>query len=461
MGEGVAGRVAQTGEEVFCADPTPLPIRPAEDSRYSTSSFISVPIRLKDRTLGVINVTNKTNRASLDSNDLALLRAVSRFLSLSMEKHGLHVETERLHTHLERTIENLPVGLLTVQGDGEVLTVNSTASRLLGRVKSGSPPGSLFDCFPKPTAHGLAALLDATLRTHSPQEREVDLEGPGGSRRVPLRLTSRPLSAPDDPAGEVAILIEDLSLRREVQDLRRLDELKSNFISMVSHELRTPLTSIRGSDHLLSTYYADGLGETQKNLLRIIRNNTERLISLVNNILDISLLDNHTLHLDHGSMDLRDLASECLQAIQESLVQKRIHLDYAPPTGPILLWGDRRRLGQVLRQVLDNAVKFTPDGGMVSLNIRVDGDQAIVDVMDSGEGIPADVRDRVFDCFFQADTTLTRRTGGTGTGLYLARALTEAHGGSVQTLDSEGWGAHFRIRLPLESSPQSLRHKRD
>jgi len=457
LGEGIAGKVAKSGEAVYETSASGNPPNMTPDpERYSTSSFISVPIRHQDHTFGVINVTNKHRRGQLDPSDVALIKSVARFLGLAMERHRLYVETEFLHAHLERTVENLPTGLLTLRADGTLLTINPTASRLLRRNPATEGERHLFDCFPKTIAHCLSSVLDATIERQASQVREVDLRGQEEEGDiVPVRLTSSLVEAPGDQPAEVLLLIEDLTLRREVQELRRLDELKSNFIAMMSHELRTPLTSIRGSGHLLGTYYATTLDDTQRNLVSIIAGNTERLISIVNNILDISLLDSQSLHLELTEVDLKEVVRKSVRSVQAPANEKRIDINVILYEAPLVMRGDFDRLQQVFVQVLNNAIKFTPPGGHVTVRGRREKDELVVDVIDSGEGIPLPLREKVFEKFFQGDSTLTRRAGGTGTGLYLARALTELHGGRILAQDAGGLGAHIVVHFPLSGPPSS------
>jgi signal transduction histidine kinase len=462
LGEGIAGRVALTGDAIHSLNESVVAGKQLEEpdpQRYSTRSFICVPIHHQDRTLGVINVTNKHNRERLDTQDLEMLRSVARFLGVAIEKHRLFLETEHLHDHLIRTVESLPVGMLTVRADHVLLTANPTAMGLL-RIRSRGWEGRLlFECCPGTTAHQMAALVDATLRVGGPQEREIEVGREEDENRVPLRLSSRIVDTPTGAPGEIVVLIEDLSLRREVQELRRLDELKSNFISMMSHELRTPLTSIRGSAHLLGQYCSENLGEMQQNLVRIIANNTERLIGIVNNILDISLLDNESLHLELNSLDLREVLSGSVRGLETLAREQNVHVLLDQPEEAVRVYGDADRLDQVFLQVINNAIKFSPRDGLVRIKHALEGNHCVVDVLDSGEGIPAALRDKIFDRFYQGKDPLTRQTGGTGLGLYLSRALVELHGGAIHALVSEEPGAHLRIVLPLEHSPRSLRQK--
>jgi len=459
MGDGIAGRVAQTGEPVFSqnvddSDSQGMGEKP--DERYTTSSFISVPIRHQDRTYGVINATNKFDRGQLSAQDLEMLLSVSRFLALTVMTNRLHAETEMLHEHTSRTMESLPIGVLTLREDGMVLTANPAAVRLLGLCGSAFEGGrGIFECMDRPLGAQVAAMLQSAMRAGISQQHEI--ERPARDATVPLRLTCQRIGTPKGALSEAVLLVEDLTLRREVQELRRLDELKSNFIAMVSHELRTPLTSIRGSIHLLESYYAASLNETHLNLLRIIGNNTERLVAIVNNILDISLLDNNTMHIEATPQDLNAIMRRCAADFIPRAREKNIEFIVQPCDHALAVYGDSDRLAQILNHILDNALKYTPSFGTVTLRAGAQEDNAVIDVIDSGAGIPPEMRDKIFERFVQAENTMTRQSSGTGLGLYLARALASLHGGTIRLLDSEEKGAHLQILIPLETSARSLK----
>lgn len=466
LGQGIAGRVAATGEPLVetghRSEDQPLASNP---DRYTTDSFISIPIRQQGRTLGVINATNKRQRVNLDTQDFQLLQSVARFLALAIDNHRLFATTRKLHDQLRRTVESLPVGILTLREDGHVLTANPASQALLGLrelTRADATRHDLFEWFPRQAAIPLAALLEKTLRDNRPQERELLVqprEERHGSEKLPLRLNAHSVETPPGSPREVVVLVEDLSPRREIQELRRLDELKSGFISMMSHELRTPLTSLRGAHHLLAQHYNQNLDGTQNNLLRIVGANTERLVTLVNNILDIAHLDNQSLHLDLASVELGQLVRESFAANEETAKARRIEVRGALATEALSVWGDSSRLRQVLDHVIGNAIKFTPEGGWVHVTTSRSGDFALIDVQDSGEGIPPELREKIFQKFYFGDQAMTRRASGAGLGLYLARALTELHGGRISALDRSDPGAFIRIAVPLETAPQSLKHR--
>ncbi len=405
----------------------------------------------------VINITNKYNRSALNEQDLALILSVARFLGLVLERARLVEGARAQHAHLLRTLDTLPLGVVTVAADMTLLMINPVARRLL---RAGEPPAvgrPLSETLGARYAARLANLVERTLRNAQPQSREMEREA--GENAPPLRLTALEIAAAAENQKEVVIVIEDLSLSYEVQELRRLDSLKSNFIAMVSHELRTPLTSIRGANHLLQTYYHASLQETHRRLVDIISKNTERLIQLVNNILDISLLDNHRLNLQTSVVDLAQAARQAAAEFEEAARRREIHLQVHAPHEPVRVWGDADRLAQVLGHVLSNALKYTPAGGEVNLRLQIEDDDAVIEVTDTGIGIGEDLREKVFERFFQGGDTLTRQSGGAGLGLFLARALVDLHGGTIRALEPKHAGARIHIRLPLETSSRSLKWK--
>jgi signal transduction histidine kinase len=284
-------------------------------------------------------------------------------------------------------------------------------------------------------------------RTHA--VRELDLPIPDREvDSLPVRVT---LGTLRDSAGEVdavVLVLEDLTLSREVAELRRLDELKSNFLAMVSHELRTPLTSIKGAVHLLGSGAFENAPAQRRDMYDLLQKNTERLISEINNILDVNQLEHRTLTIFPRPLDLSALLRRMGESLAPSFQEKEIDIQYELPDETPLT-GDQERLIQVFRHLLDNALKFTPRGGSVRVWIEPDGGQeATVHIRDSGVGIDEANRDKVFAKFFQLEHTLTRQAGGNGLGLYIAKGLVELHGGSIGFLPVEGQGAEVAVRLP-------------
>jgi two-component system, NarL family, sensor histidine kinase BarA len=257
-------------------------------------------------------------------------------------------------------------------------------------------------------------------------------------------------------------------LQEAFDRLKELDRLKSNFLGTVSHELRTPLTSIIGYSEMLGEGLAGPLGEEQTEFVQTIRQKGEQLLELIMSLLDLSKLESGTLTVKKGSFPIGKLLEEVALTFAPKARKRSIVISFAAsPDLPEVL-GDRERIRQVIVNLCDNAIKFSPDGETVTLSARVAAPQADdeeeglvllhparrmleVRVMDHGIGIPPKERDRVFDAFYQVDSGSTREYEGTGLGLSIVKRLVEAHGGKVWVSANEPKGSIFSLLLPVHS----------
>jgi PAS domain S-box-containing protein len=237
--------------------------------------------------------------------------------------------------------------------------------------------------------------------------------------------------------------------------LRELDRLKDEFIALVSHELRTPLTSIRGYlEFLLED--AAGLAPEQARFLAVVERNAERLQHLVNDLLFVAQVDAGRLSIERSEVDLPALAADAVEAARVVASAAEVELELvAEPMGPLA--GDRARLAQLLDNFISNAIKFTPEGGRVVVRTWVEGDRALVTVSDSGIGIPLDEQARLFERFYRASSATERAIPGTGLGLAIAKAIVDAHGGSISVESTAGVGTTFTVELPLAAEDVAAR----
>ncbi|PHK93143.1 hybrid sensor histidine kinase/response regulator [Pseudoroseomonas rhizosphaerae] len=236
---------------------------------------------------------------------------------------------------------------------------------------------------------------------------------------------------------------------RDVTERRRLDELKSEFVSTVSHELRTPLTSIRASLGLVTGGVAGALPEEVRELLDIAHKNSERLVLLVNDILDIEKIEAGRLEFRRERVSARALLAQAQAANAAYAAQFEVRLEAAGDgTVDADVYADVARIQQVLANLLSNAAKFSPAGSVVELSLEVEAGDVTFRVRDHGPGIPQAFRGRIFQRFAQADSSDVRQKGGTGLGLSISRAIIEHHAGSMGFTDAEGGGTCFFFTLP-------------
>jgi PAS domain S-box-containing protein len=238
------------------------------------------------------------------------------------------------------------------------------------------------------------------------------------------------------------------SLGNEVTELKRIDRMKSEFVSTVSHELRTPLTSIRGSLGLVSGGIAGELPEKAKALVEIAKNNCERLIRLINDILDSEKIESGKMRFELQPADLVPVMEQALAANEGFAAQHRVQLVLRTHSAPLRVLIDTDRMIQVVTNLLSNAIKFSPAEGEVTVVLRRSEGRVRVEISDKGPGIPEEFRKRIFQKFSQADSSDTRQKGGTGLGLNISRAIVESMDGNIGFSTESQAGTTFFFDLP-------------
>ena len=244
-------------------------------------------------------------------------------------------------------------------------------------------------------------------------------------------------------------------LSRAVARLEELDRLKSNFLATMSHELRTPLTSVIGYTEMMSEGIAGPITPEQKDYLTTILGKADQLLGLITSVLDVATLESGQLALERALLPLTDLVSSEVATFQPQAVRRGIAIQL-DATEEHVVYGDRKKLRQIVSSLLSNAVKFTPDRGRIGIVLRPgplapgdrDAEAVQLVVSDSGIGISRDQVAKIFEPFFQVDSSSTRAFGGTGLGLTLAKAYVEAHGGRIWVDTTPGQGSTFIATFP-------------
>ena len=236
---------------------------------------------------------------------------------------------------------------------------------------------------------------------------------------------------------------------RDVTRERELDRLKDEFVATVSHELRTPLTSMRGFLEMLRDGGSGPLTEEQERFLGVIQRSAERLQRLVGDLLFVARLDARGLQLDVGRVRLDEIVADCVES--NGAVARLRTIDLRRAGGDAVgIPGDPERIAQLTANLVSNALKFTPEGGRVTVRTFVEGDTAVLEVEDTGIGIPAAEQEQLFERFFRSSTATRQAIPGTGLGLVIAKAIAEAHGGRISVRSEPGKGSCFRVELPRE-----------
>ena len=330
-------------------------------------------------------------------------------------------------------LEAIPDGLCLVDATGGILYANASAARALGAEAATLQGKPLASFFVEGTAQaaGIALMRRLDGSTFSAESALNPVALPG----------NRDLDTQD--SGDLGTALFSF---RDISQRLAAEKRKSEFVATVSHELRTPLTSIRGALGLLNSGILGELDPKAAHLLRIAQSNSDRLVHLINDILDLERIQSGRAHLNLRPVELRDVVRQAIEGIQPVADEAGVHLQAMGEAGTIV--ADPDRLLQILTNLLSNAVKFSPVGASVKVQLSEQEGGIRLAVIDRGRGIPADKLEAIFGRFQQVEASDARLKGGSGLGLAICRTLVEQHGGRIWAESTSGSGATFCLFLP-------------
>ncbi len=341
-------------------------------------------------------------------------------------------------------VNNVVDGLILIDAHGRIEQFNPSCERMFGYPASEIIGKNVTILMRREVAVNHASYLQRYRSGKGGKVLDItrELEAVDRSGRVfPIELAINAVTV--DGETKFSGVIRDISQRKEI------DRLRKEFVSTVSHELRTPLTSIRGSLTLIDTLASEALPPKVHNLLAMARNNTERLILLVNDILDFEKLHASKTQFFFEAIDLNGEVEKAVELTQGYAVDANVSLSMDLSPDAITISLDTGKFQQVLGNLISNAVKYSEKQGTVTLRTLVAGDHVRVEVEDRGSGIPESFRTRIFEPFSQADGSASRRKGGSGLGLNITRSLVEGMRGKIGFKSQEGAGTTFWIEFPM------------
>ena len=361
-------------------------------------------------------------------------------------------QVRTLTSQSDSILESVGDGIYGIDLEGNVTIVNSAAAQMLGYKKSELLGRNIHTLIHHTRADGTPyAREDSPIRkslTHFDTVRvsdEVFWRKDGTS--FPGDYVARPQIDTDTlESGEIKAIGVVVAFT-DTTERRALDRMKDQFISTVSHELRTPLTSVRGALGLLSGSTLANRPDKARQMLNIAINNSDRLIRLINDILDIERIGNGRVELHSTTCSIEELLRRAASLQQNLIPKPDIHI-FINAEG-VTVWADPDRILQTLNNLISNAIKFSYPGGEIQLTARnLDENEAIIEISDQGSGVPADKLEEIFNSFHQVDASDSRALGGTGLGLAICRSIVTQHGGRIWATSNSGKGTTFHFTLP-------------
>lgn len=369
-----------------------------------------------------------------------IFRDVTESLAAERELLRSHEIVHASESAMRSIITNSLSGIVTFSREGLIASVNPAAEAILGYSETELLGRDISRLLPE-TPEDLEAFVRSAIHEGLGRVRDWELRR-GDDRIVSVELALFEFETTE--GKHLACNLHDISQRREVEKLKR------EFVATVSHELRTPLTSIRGSLDLLKGGVFGTLTPQAAEVTAIAHRNTTRLITLINDILDLDRIEGGKLEMNFAAADVQDLVRIAVDSIATFAAEKGIRIVTEAQSGSI--HADADRLVQVLVNLLSNAIKFSSPGSEVRLSAARQGEHALFRIEDHGRGIPHEYLERIFDRFQQVDSSDSRSGSGSGLGLAICRAIVEQHKGSIDVTSEVAKGSTFTLRLPLEQT---------
>jgi two-component system sensor histidine kinase VicK len=395
-------------------------------------SAMIVPISVRGRTLGAISFIWAESGKRYGDADLDLAVDLARRVGIAVDNAQLYRSAEE-RSQAARVLASIGDGVMLVDTKGVVRYWNRAAEAI-----TGLPASAVLD---RPAVEAIAGWSTAVQRVPI----SFDPVTPPRAQTLPLGTGEPELWL---SITGVAVVDGTVYAFRDLTEERALDTLKTEFVSTVSHELRTPLAAIYGAAMTLQRQDVVLDAEQNETLLSVITNESDRLARTVNAILWASRLDTDALSTSVEPCDPLVLGRDVVEA-QRAHLPSRIRLEFDAPAKPATVAADPDKVRQVLVNLLDNAVKYSPDGGEVRLSIESNGRHVRFSISDEGLGIPYGEQRRIFEKFYRLDPQMTRGIGGTGLGLYICRELVRRMDGRIWVTSDPGRGSTFAFELPV------------
>lgn len=416
------------------------------DRRLKQVLFL--PLVIAEEPVGLLIVFRAFGR-EVTENDLQILQSFADQAAIAIHNAQLYARVEYERRSLSAILENSADGVMILSADLKITGFNRALERMTGWTATDAVGRYQDDVIEwKRLEQGdLQAALDGGWPHHQQEETPLETLYVEGDllRRDGLTLSIAITYAPlMNASGELVSIIANV---RDITNFRKAQEMQNVFISTISHELKTPVALIKGYAGTLRREDAHWDMTVVRDSLQVIEEEADRLTGLIENLLAASKLQAQRMQLELGEIRLDQLAGQVVERFRTQTDKHRFKLSF-PPDFPVVN-GDETRLRQVMDNLVSNAIKYSPQGGMIEVGGAIDDTTVTVFVRDEGVGLSDYEQERIFERFYRVDGALSRRTQGTGLGLYLSKAIIEAHKGRLQVKSKPGHGSTFYFTIPV------------
>jgi len=430
IADSLAGRVVQTQQPLVLAGDELQKIK----TSYLFRALAYVPLLLKNRVIGVLGVTTRQEIRPFEQHTIRLLGVLADFAAIAIENARLYAATEKERDTLNTILRDTEDSIIVVDNDSKVLFVNPAACRTFNLSASrtqGRPLAEVID------HREVVELFDKEARSGRSRRTEIALSD---GRYLHAQLTIV------RGVGRVVVM-------QDITHLKELDRIKSEFVTTVSHDLRSPLTSILGYIELVRR--SGPLNAQQQLFLDRIVSSVQSITALISDLLELGKIE-AGFDEDREPVLLAKVFREAIETLRPSWEAKRHTVQVRLPDDVPPVLGNPLRLRQVANNLLENAIKYTPDGGQIRVMLETEGDFQVLRVADTGIGIAAKDLPYIFDKFYRADEAI-EHYDGTGLGLSIVKGIVERHNGRIWVDSQVGQGTMFTIMLPNHTPPEEKR----
>ena len=433
-------------------------------------SCLNIPLIVENRIMGMLSLFDE-RRDTFNTNLLQLTTMIADYAAVALEnvrlrerENALWRQTEFERLRLELIIRSMAEGLLITDAQGAITSLNQSAQHLLAQAnidfQTQIPLHNLIKTSDVDWLPRLSEIVDQALKNKVVTNQELTIGEGGETVPFTLNISAAPLH---DASGITTRPIGVVAVLNDVTSIKQVERLKDDFVSVVSHELRTPLTAIKGyTQHLVrrmerrlrrarttpeNTTPLNELPESYDlRSLNIVQSQTEHLERLVNDLLDLSQVQWGKLNLRYETFYLADILTESVHSAQASAELHTLYLDIQAQETAIT--ADRMRVKQVIGNILDNAIKYSPHGGKVTVRLEERDSEYLISIIDEGIGVSAEQFDHIFERFYRVHNTTSQLYSGIGLGLYVAKAIIDRHGGQIWFTNNQSNGSTLQFTLP-------------
>ncbi len=431
IGEGIAGKVARDAKPAVTDDICEE--SPKESCQGYLKSSLSVPLIIQGKVSGVLNLYTKETLKFCDE-DLETVSLMVDQASVAIEREKLLESLGEEKSKTESILKSMADGVLAINTEGKIIVLNPTVERIFGLPGSEKLNLALVEVIKQPD---MIDLMFRSLKEGRELTQEIGLHGT--EERI-IQIKTSLINGDDAFLGVVAIV-------RDITEVRRLSQAKSDFISMVSHELRTPLATIKAYTDTLIKKGSNLNDKTVSEFLGIIRSESKRLTKMVGQLLDASTIEAGYFEIELEVVDLLSLIETTIEEMHRLRVNEhRFKLDF--PEKVSMLVGDPDKIRQVIANLIENAIKYSPETSTVTISVQEDAEKVAIAVADNGIGIDEEYIERIFQRFYRVHDDMVPGKWGAGLGLFIAKTIINAHGGRIWVESERKKGSKFTFTLP-------------